>query len=221
VRTLVIVALLAACGRDEPAPVAERAPSVAACFGDELGPLPVKWTEIDCEQDGPKCRDACSAGDANACFNLALELQESTGDESSNRQDIMSLFARTCSLGLALGCTNWGAGHLFNDEDPDVRCLYRVFAAACAVEETFGCSMMARILIEWPRTPFDPWIGYSQLVNACNRYDGPPCRFLAYHLELGKFGGADEVAIKLLLLRACDGGDVAACDRERAKDAMN
>jgi TPR repeat protein len=222
VRALLIIALLAACRREEPVPAAERTPSVAACLGDELGPLRLKWTQREvCEDDRAACSKSCSAGDGDACLTLALKLQISERNQRHDGIETTQLFARACKLGLAAACTNWGAGRLFGDEAADVPCLYRVFAAACDARETFGCSMMARIMIEWPRTPFDPWIGYSQLVNACDRYDGPPCRFLAYYLERGEFGGADAVATQALLYRACEGGDSEACNRERAQDAMH
>lgn len=214
--------LLIGCERE---PAAEVALPAEPCVADEIGQLRWGWTEREgCTAESTECRDACVAGDANACFNLAVSIQAELLPDDDDRQveaRYVPYFERACRLGLATGCTNWAAAQLFGETPPATRCLYRMFERACEVGEPFGCSMTARILIEWSRTPIDVWIGYHQLASACDANAGPPCRFLAYYLELGRFGTAEPARIEALLERACDGGDIEACGKQRAEDAMN
>jgi hypothetical protein len=226
-RALVIVVLLvvavAACGRD-PQRVAPRVPqsppAEGRCLADELGPLTDRWIDRrdECRSDEATCRRECTSGDADACMSAALVLQN--GMPTHSRQ-ISEYFERSCRLGRAMGCTNWAAGKLFEDDTrPFDNCLYRVFQAACDVRDHFGCSMTARILVEWRRTPFDPWIGYGQLMSACDRLGGPPCRFLALYIERGFFGTPDPERVKALLETACSGGDPDACGAQTAAETL-
>jgi hypothetical protein len=51
---------------------------------------------------------------------------------------------------------------------------------------------------------------------------GPPCRFLAFYIEQGKFGASDPARVQALLGRACDGGDDGACgDHETADETLD
>jgi TPR repeat protein len=172
-----------------------------------------EWKEIEtCDTDLASCEAACTdEGDGDTCFNAALELQSRTQRGAEDPPQVAEYFRRACTLGLALACTNWAAGELPPKDSPAQRCLYRVFDKACDAGEPFGCGMTARLLLDFPRTPVDRWIAYSQLTNACNRFDGPPCRFLAYYYELGDLGAYEPGMIKQLLARACSGGDEDAC----------
>lgn len=219
---LLVPLLLIGCDR---APAGEVERPTEPCVADEIGELRAGWNEREgCTTESTECRDACVAGNADACFSLAISMQTEhlpDADDPQVEARYVPYFERACRLGLATGCTNWAAAQLFGETPPATRCLYRMFERACEVGEPFGCSMTARILIEWPRTPIDVWIGYQQLASACDANDGPPCRFLAYYLELGRFGTAEPARIEALLERACDGGDIEACGKQRAEDAMN
>jgi uncharacterized protein len=215
-----MLVLLAACDREAPRDIARPD---EACVFDEIGALRLEWSVPDvCESDLNACRTACFDGNAEACFYTATK---NTAAGEDDEADPMPLYERACKGGLAIGCTNWAAGYLLGGYDvehqPPLGCLYRLFAKACNAGEPFGCSMTARMHLEWPRTAIDKWIGFNQLANACDRFDGPPCRFLAYYLERGEFGVADPSYVKLLLQRACDGDDEEACGKERAADTLH
>lgn len=211
-----IVALLVACERDH---AAESKIKREVCAADELGELQNEWYVIDdCTADSTECRTACTRGDGDACFNFAIALQARDGESTQPRQ----YFERACKAGLAIGCTNWGANMMASGAAPSWRCTYRLFERTCDVGDPFGCSMAARLLVEWPRTPLDPWIGYAQLTRACDEMKGPPCRFLAFYIEQGKFGASDPARVQALLGRACDGGDDGACgDHETADETLD
>ncbi len=214
-RTLLIALVLFACERDKASAPHER------CFADEIGTIKAEWSVIDeCATERDTCRRDCLHGDADACLNLAFATQGNADDNTRDLAIELDYFARACKGGLALACTNWAATRRYAPDPPPMSCLYRVFDKACAAGDAFGCSMTARILIEFPRTAFDPWIGYNQLVNACDRYLGPPCRFLALYIERGEFGVPDGERIKVLLQRACDGDDEDACGHTSAEETM-
>ncbi len=219
---LLLPLLLIGCDRE---PAREVAAPVEPCVADEIGELRAGWNEREgCTAKSSECRAACVAGDADACFSLAISLQAEHPRDAEDPQleaDYVAYYERACRLGLATGCTNWAAALLFSDTSPSTACMYRFFERTCEAGDLFGCSMTARILIELPRTPIDAWIGYHQLAAACDEWDGPPCRFLAYYLELGRFGAAEPARIEALLDRACDGGDEEACGKQRAEDVMN
>ena len=224
-RALLLLALLVACEREK---AHEEVRPAEKCFADEIGTLRRTWNIPDaCKDSNDVCGELCVNGDADACFFVSTR---NTATGKDDPKDAPIYFERACRLGLAIGCVNWGAYQLFGRQDsgsadhtprPSRRCLYRVFSKACDVGDEFGCSMTARILVEWPRTPADVWIAFSQLSNACDKFHGPPCRFLAYYLDRGDFGAADPAYVKDLLKRACDGGDDEACGVTSAADALH
>jgi hypothetical protein len=149
------------------------------------------------------------SGNGGACLEEGLTLAEARAPREESR----ARFLRACHQGLALACTNWGASYWANgfDDVGSRQCVTQVFEKTCAAKDRFGCSMASRLLIELPRDRADVARGRSLLQDACNSYKGPPCRFLAYYMEQGRFGKPDRAEIVALMARACEGGDRGAC----------
>jgi hypothetical protein len=191
-----------ACRKTEPK---QRGPW---CFVDGVGSLHPEWAVIDsCTADDKACRDACNNGDGDACINRAFALQ-ARGD--STYVETQALFERACRAGLALGCTNWGAGEWFEGTGP-MRCVLRTFERACDARESMGCGMIGRVLIQSPRHLYDVALGEAELLSTCGRMRGPACRMLAYYMEKDFMGPASPKVMADLMAQACAGKDEDAC----------
>jgi hypothetical protein len=198
-----VVVVLAAC--------ADRPPT-KSCIADELPPLRAKWQlRANCiADDRPWCYAACTAGDGDACFDVAIARQ-SAGEPAGD------LFERACRLGVAPGCTNYGAEAWAGNVQLSSRCTFEMFERSCEANEVFGCGMIGRMLVEH-HDPFLQLSGMARLVGACHRFSGPPCRFLAYYIEKGMLGPPDRSLIKTLMVDACEGGDRGACGEHGTVD---
>ncbi len=95
-------------------------------------------------RDVTACFARCRAGEANACYRLAYELQQANLEESA----YAALYQRSCILGEASGCTNRAAGMLnVRPKNPDVRqCAAQTFTRTCALEDAWGCTMRGSLL---------------------------------------------------------------------------
>jgi len=184
-------------------------PPARTCFADKLGKLdPVYHVVKGCTATDVACRDACDKGDRDACINRAFAVEEPQDNVAIATSH--ALFFRACKEGLALACTNWAAGEMY-DGDSDSRCVRRVFQRSCESGDSFGCGMAGRMMFDVFDPAFGRPVGELKLIAACTDVGGPPCRFLAYYLELGELGAADPSLIAPLMKRACDGLDQDAC----------
>ena len=197
-----------------PAPAPVRAPGPAAgqtaCPADGLGELHASTARpAACEHgDEPACGRACDRGDAAACYVRALASQTDPGGAEQARK----LFRQSCELGLAVGCTNYGAGLWQGDDPAGWACARRLFDKACDGHETFGCGMLGRVIIE-DKAAGERELAYGRAVleRACDRLGGFSCRALALELEKEKLGPYERAQIRKLLARACATDDQDAC----------
>jgi uncharacterized protein len=198
---------LFACASDRERPV--DTPPGKSCAADRIPALRRGYLlRKDCAPDTTVCLDACRTGDADACFTLAINAQRANAPSAEST----ALFEQACQLGLATGCTNWGAGLWAGDSrNIKVSCLRRIFARSCEARDVFGCAMVGRMTLEYARTPEAIAKGKAELEDACETFKGPPCHFLAFYIEKGMFGKSDPERIKVLMARACEGGDPRAC----------
>jgi len=98
-----------------------------------------------CSNNLEDCYKKCINEDGNACFELALVLQQQKKVESEYSE---ALFLRSCKLGIALSCTNRAAG-MFNIEEKNqkaLRCPVRTFEKTCALDDAWGCTMFGLAL---------------------------------------------------------------------------
>jgi len=169
----------------------------------------------DCTAENLECRDACMAGDADACLGRAYQIER----EESESGEAAVLYNRACQLGLAVACTNYGATLWIDASSADaIDCSRRIFEKTCSAKERFGCGMLGRMLVEHGNGPEDVKHGQAGLERSCEQLKGFPCRVLAKHLESGVMGPYAPDRIKTLLARACDGGDEDACGEHRTAD---
>lgn len=96
--------------------------------------------DVDVLYFGDRCIDAldsclgkCEAGDANACYALALAAQTLERELVSQ-----ALFLRACSLGLVSGCTNRAAGMPQQAQ----ACSIRTYEKACKLDDPWACTML-------------------------------------------------------------------------------
>ena len=126
-----------------PADIYRRSPASSKASAD--------IEKAQCLADPSSCHAACFQGhNENACFALALAVEEQSGDEAPHHYQEL-LFARACASGSAGGCTNRAAGirnGLYKDDPFTTKpkparnaCLFRSFQAACLAGDAWGCTM--------------------------------------------------------------------------------
>lgn len=102
---------------------------------------PVRVGRNICASIGEQsCLRKCQSGSANECYWLGQSIQGKVDESVSD-----ALFQRSCSLGIASGCTNRAAGifkHAMDDQSV-LACTHRTFERTCILEDPWGCTMQA------------------------------------------------------------------------------
>lgn len=211
-----------------PAPVAPTtAPGAptpspgAPCLADAMRGITIGWSERpECETDEARCQAACRDGDRSSCFQLGDLLVRTDG----RRDEAQALFKRSCELGLALGCVNFGADLWRVNESSAAEpaaCARRIFTLACDVGDSMGCAMVGRMMVE-DGTPKSRADTRAYFEDKCDAMKGPPCRMLAWYLEQGQLGTYEPGRLRVLMAQACEGNDPAACGEwERVEDTFH
>lgn len=198
-----------------PAPAPPPSTGGGACLADQLGALDQEVQErTDCTPDNDACAADCAAGNASACLFRAMAVQNAPGRVA----EALELFGAACRGGLAIACTNLGAG-LWNQPSADQACVRRLFDKACAADESFACGMIGRMMVRAATDDTGRQAARTYLENLCNQRGGPPCKMLANYLQSGELGTAPADQIRALLQRACEGGDSSACQDLGAQPA--
>jgi len=105
----------------------------------------VEYLSEGCANDAQVCLDKCKENDGNACYSLALLVQDKKWLESDYSE---ALFLRACKLGVVSGCTN-RAAFILNfkaDDEKAVICAGNTFEKTCEKKDPWGCTMFARVL---------------------------------------------------------------------------
>lgn len=94
----------------------------------------------DCKPHLRTCFDECKSDDANACYALALTVQELDTDDAVAE----ALFLRSCDLGIPSGCTNRAAGMMTSSPETAelLACTARTFERTCGKDDAWGCTML-------------------------------------------------------------------------------
>lgn len=107
----------------------------------------VKYLSVGCADNPDKCLEYCRKDDGNACYALALLVQDKYGLEQTDSE---ALFLRSCKLGIMSGCTNKAAGTLNLEEMNESKtvCVANTFEKTCSRNDSWGCTMYGFILSE-------------------------------------------------------------------------
>lgn len=105
----------------------------------------IEYLGEGCANNPLGCLNKCQQNDANACYSLALLLQNYQG---LNQQYSESLFSRACKLGITSGCTNRAAAKLnLDSKNPEsVKCAVNTFEKTCDKNDPWGCTMYGLVL---------------------------------------------------------------------------
>jgi len=113
-----------------------------------------------CKFQKQSCLDKCFSGSANYCFAVAHVIDA----EKSEPKYAEVLYARSCELGLVLGCTNHGANFAFY-KPSEFACYIPEFKFACERNDSWGCVMYGRMMAEGRGTDQD----YIKAKDAFNK----------------------------------------------------
>lgn len=126
----------------------------------------VEYLSEGCADDPQVCLDKCKENDGNACYSLALLVQEKKWLEMEYYD---TLFLRACKLGVVSGCTNRAASilNLKADDEKAVICAGNTFEKTCEKKDPWGCTMFARILYYGLGRPKDSEKALQVMAESC------------------------------------------------------
>jgi len=118
-----------------------------ACPADVMPETEIEITFLaeGCAENPEECLNKCQANDGNACYALALLLEEKHGLGSA---EIPPLYLRACQSGIVSGCTNYAASKTnFDSMDAaTTACAANSFEKTCAKDDAWGCNMYGQLL---------------------------------------------------------------------------
>lgn len=120
----------------------------------------------NCENEPSKCLEKCKDENGNACYALALFLQDKYGHEQTESEP---LFLRSCKLGIVSGCTNRAAAmfNLQGDEPEAVKCSVDTFEKTCEKDDAWGCTMYGMVLMDGISRPQNLDEALKVLAKSC------------------------------------------------------
>lgn len=145
------------------------APSPAAAERATSCPAPERVIGLDRDEtcrNVPTCERACRSGSAASCVTAGnLDATAAHPDAERELRD----YGRACSLGNALGCTNYGATLRLAHRDPaDLACAARLFTLACDHAEAYGCAMLGAAYATGEGTRRSEHRALEVLLKGCN-----------------------------------------------------
>jgi len=156
----------------------------------------------------------CDLGDSRACNNLgdAMAYGDGVGRDVDGAA---SAFLKACRLGEPLGCAN--LGYMAEHGEGVPRDLVRargLYRDACKAGDVYGCLHLDLLAAEDAGAPRDPDGALAHWRHACEQGRiARACAFVGVMYEDGPDGVArDEEKSMQAMTRACDLGDVRACE---------
>lgn len=179
---------------------------IAPAFRESSEDLPVECL------DGAttECDALCYDGSIRACEVAGYTLDH--GPPLAAQR----YYALGCRAGSANACTNWAAAlvrYHADDETAQV-CALAIYEQTCAAAESFGCGMLAEMLMRGLGGPSDAARARELLESSCDDEDNAfSCDALGTALSGDLLGTPDPVAAAARWDRACALGRAAACAR--------
>ena len=149
------------------------------CPADIIGQkeVAINYLSVGCADNPDKCLENCRKDDGNACYALALLIQDKYGVEQNDSE---TLFLRSCKLGVTSGCTNRAAGmmNLEKMDDSKMVCAANTFEKACSKNDSWGCTMYGFMLYEGNGRKQNKDEAIKILRKACDETndDDPACQ---------------------------------------------
>ena len=130
----------------------------------------VKYLSKGCAENANICLKNCKNNDGNACYSLALLVQEKKG-LMQNYSEV--LFLRSCKLGIVSGCTNRAAAilNLTPEDERSVKCAANTFEKTCEKDDPWGCTMFGMMLYQGQGRPKDNEKALIVLSKSCKYGD--------------------------------------------------
>jgi TPR repeat protein len=131
----------------------------------------LKYLTKPCAENAEHCFNKCQENEGNACYSLALLIQEKKGLEQEYSEP---LFLRSCRLGIISGCTN-RAAFIFNTargDEKSLRCAAGTFEKACEMNDPWGCTMFGTVLNLGTGVPKDSEKALRVLSKSCKNGNG-------------------------------------------------
>jgi hypothetical protein len=93
-----------------------------------------------CDINPLACYENCKNGNGNACYGLAVALQNNLGIEQVEAE---ALHLKACKLGITSGCTNRAAAkfNLEANNSEAIKCSVSTFEKTCEKNDPWGCTM--------------------------------------------------------------------------------
>lgn len=133
----------------------------------------IEYFSEACANDPLKCLNKCEKNDANACYSLALLLQDYQGIEQQYSEP---LFLRACKLGIISGCTNRAAAkfRLEANNSESVKCAVNTFEKTCDKDDPWGCTMYGLVLAHGQGREQNFELAIKALDKSCKYGDDDP-----------------------------------------------
>jgi TPR repeat protein len=156
-----------------------------------------KGAPKDADMAGSYFARACTAKDAEGCYQHALEW----GDDRTKIVD----YTTACDLDHYAACTNLGARYSDGKGVAADQVRGRALSEkACKGGDSTGCSNLGLDLRDGLGGPKDLTRAAEVLRNACDHEEGPACMRLAVMYDDGLGIPKDDAMARLIYKRACD-----------------
>ena len=159
-----------------------------------------------------KYDNACQAGVAEACHNLASMILDQPTPSAADRGRVRALLEQNCTEAQKLSCGLLGQaladGRHMDADPPRAR---QLLTDACAASQFASCGTLGLMMLRGQGGPADASAGVLHLTRACEANLPVPCAELGRAYVQGAGVPADPARGRSFLQRACNQGHGGAC----------
>lgn len=129
----------------------------------------------------------CRAGQTNACYALAEQLEGANANEPAQRQALYLLHLQSCEQGHAGACDKLGYNHVYGDgPNLDPQRSQAALVQACDHGQAGPCHVAGSSLDEGRLGAVDEQGAYGLFVKGCALDDPRSCAWVGLKLEFGR-----------------------------------